>query len=48
MYGMRKTKDEAEVKGMRRQRRYQPHEFHEVLADVLDVWPVIDSVASQR
>ncbi len=42
---MRKTKDPAEVKGMRRQRRYQPPEFHEVLADVLDVWPVVDGPA---
>jgi len=42
-YGMRITEDAAEVKGMRLQRRYEPHEFHQLLADVLEVWPIVDS-----
>ena len=41
-YGMRQTKDAAEVKGMRLKRNYQPHELRELLSDVLDVWPIVD------
>jgi hypothetical protein len=42
-YGMRITEDAAEVKGMRLQRNYEPHELRELLSDVLDVWPIVDS-----
>ena len=43
MYGMRTTTDAAEVKGMRLHRNYRPHKLRELLSDVLDVWPVVDS-----
>lgn len=39
--GMRKTTDEAEVAGMRLQRRYQPFEFSEFLSGKTEDWPVV-------
>ena len=38
---IRTTLDATEVASLRRQRRYQPHEFSELLADKLGVWPTI-------
>jgi hypothetical protein len=41
MYRMKKTRDQAEVSGMRLQRRYQPPEFGEFLAGKTGGWPVV-------
>jgi hypothetical protein len=38
---MRKTKDSDQVSGMRKQRRFQPHEFIDLLRDKLAEWPTI-------
>ncbi len=38
---IRTTLDAREVASLRRQRRYQPHEFSGLLADRLAVWPTI-------
>ena len=40
---MRKTFDPMEVQSLRRQRRYRPKEFHELLGDRLNLWPTIPS-----
>ncbi len=40
---MRKTSDPTEVQSLRCQRRYQPKEFHAILADRLSVWPTISA-----
>ncbi len=43
---IRTTLDARDVASLRRQRRYQPHEFSELLADRLGVWPTISSWVS--
>jgi hypothetical protein len=43
VYAMRKTFDRSEVAGIRLQRRYQPNEFQDLVADKRAVWPIITS-----
>jgi hypothetical protein len=41
VYRMRKTRDQAEVSGIRLQRRYQPPEFGQFLAGKTSGWPIV-------
>lgn len=45
-FRLRKTTDETQVSGMRRQKRYQPFEFSELLRDKMSEWPVLGNAGS--
>jgi hypothetical protein len=46
LFRLRKTKDETQVSGMRLQKRYEPHEFSQLLRDKMGEWPVLGSAGS--
>jgi hypothetical protein len=46
-YLIRRTQDASEVTGMRLQRRYQPAEFHVLLAEKVGTWPILEDHGQQ-
>ena len=47
LFRLRKTTDAKEISGMRLQRRYQPHEFDQLLRGKAGEWPIIGAIESR-